>query len=182
MDNQKRIKPFFKSELFSWIKLIFFALLLAFLLRSFVFRPVYVEGTSMNDTLVQGDMLILNKYEYYFTEPERNDIVVIDSNINLEKSLIKRIIGLPGETVSLRGGKVYIDGVLLDEPEISKVTNPGNLGNEITLGADEYFVMGDNRTASYDSRFELVGKIKRGKILGVVTFRWWPLNKFGNIE
>ena len=180
MGNTNKFRSFFKSEAFSWISLIFFALALALVLRTFVFRPVYVEGTSMNSTLVQGDLLFLNKFQYYFTPPKRNDIVVIDYQVYTKNSLIKRIIGLPGETVSFKGGRVYINGVVLDEPEIAAATNPGPEGTEFVLGPTDYFVMGDNRLASYDSRY--FGQIERSKILGLTTFRFWPLNKIGTVK
>jgi signal peptidase I len=180
MESNTKPEKTLRSEIISWIKLILFALILAFILRSYVFRPVYVEGTSMNTTLIQGDMLILNKYQYFFESPKRNDIVVIDMQINSKNSLIKRIIGLPGETVTLKNGKVYINDILLEEPEIVNITNPGPIGSSIVLGPDEYFVMGDNRTASYDSRY--FDKINRSKILGVTSLRFWPLNKVGIVR
>jgi signal peptidase I len=180
MELPKTQSKVLKKEIFSWVRLILFALIFAFILRTYVFRPVYVEGTSMNSTLVQGDMLILNKYQYFFTMPKRNDIVVIDMQISSKNSLIKRIIGLPGERIDFKDGKVYINDVLLVEPEIAAITNPGPLGTKFILGNDEYFVMGDNRTASYDSRF--FDKIKRSKILGVTSFRFWPLSKVGVVQ
>jgi signal peptidase I len=169
-----------RSEIFSWIRLILFALIFAFVLRTYVFRPVYVEGTSMNNTLVQGDMLILNKYQYFFAAPKRNDIVVLDMQINSKNSLIKRVIGLPGETIDFREGRVFINGVLLEEPEISVITNPGTVGDHIVLGENEYFVLGDNRTASFDSRF--FDKVPRSKIMGITSFRFWPLDKIGVVQ
>src|SRR5574344_2486157 len=116
------------------------------LLFIYVIALHQVIGPSMNDTLTEGDVLILDKISYRFRNPKRNEIVVISVD---SKTLIKRVIGLPGETIQYKGNILYIDGTAYKEDNITEVT--ANFG-PITLGSDEYFVMGDNRINSLDSR------------------------------
>ena len=139
----------------------------------------------MNNTLYNGDNLILNKISYRFHEPERYDIVVFPFRDGSKKNYIKRVIGLPGETIRLSSdGKIYINGEELtdDVYGLEVFEKAGNATSPITLGDDEYFVMGDNRNNSEDSRFDVVGKVKRSEIIGKVWIRIFPFKSFGRVK
>jgi signal peptidase I len=133
-----------------------------------------VSGPSMNDTLVEGDVLILNKIVYRFSKPQRNDIVVVNAKSML---MVKRIIGLPGETISYKNGILYIDGKTYKE---TNITQPTYDFADVKLGDDEYFVMGDNRTNSEDSRD--YGAVKMSSIVGKSSLRIYPFNKIGVVK
>ena len=139
------------------------------LIRSFIVTPAVVDGASMDDTLKDGQLIIINKINYRFNDPKRFQIVVVKNEKESDK-IIKRIIGLPGETVKIDDdGNIYINGELLEEYYGREVIeDPGMALNEITLGEDEYFCLGDNRNNSIDSRFEQVGCVKEKDILGHV--------------
>ncbi len=149
-----------------------------FLVIKFVGQRTIVIGDSMNPTLEDGENLITDKITYRFKEPKRFDIVVFPYKDNTSKLLIKRIIGMPGETVQVIDGYVYINGHKLEEEYGNAVMTDGGLAsNPITLGSDEYFVLGDNRNNSQDSRFASVGNIRRSDIIGRAWLRIWPLDK-----
>lgn len=149
-----------------------------FLVIQFVGQRTIVIGDSMNPTLEDGENLITDKITYRFKEPKRFDIVVFPYKDNTSKLLIKRIIGMPGETVQVIDGYVYINGHKLEEEYGNAVMTDGGLAsNPITLGSDEYFVLGDNRNNSQDSRFASVGNIRRSDIIGRAWLRIWPLDK-----
>lgn len=151
----------------------------AILLNHFVIQKVEVSGHSMDTTLKEEQQLILEKVTYYFNEPERYDIVVFNPpNFDSDSLYIKRIIGLPGETVQIIDGKVYINGTeLLESYAKEEILDPGIATDPVTVGENEYFVMGDNRNASSDSRE--FGVISRDSIHGRAVLRVWPLSDFG---
>jgi len=147
---------------------------------SFAVQAVHVEGLSMYATLDNNDYLIANKIDYRLHAPQRGDIVILRPPTNNSTDFIKRIIGLPGERLLIRSGVVYINGHRLDEPYlpeqwVSDTNWPDNSSGRV-MGADEYFVMGDNRNRSQDSRF--FGPISRDRIDGKAWFRIWPLGDF----
>ena len=151
---------------------------------SFAVQAVHVEGISMFATLDDQDYLIANKIDYRLHAPQRGDIIILRPPTNNSTDFIKRIIGLPGERILIRSGVVYINGHRLDEPYlpeawINDANYPDNNSTGRVLGPDEYFVMGDNRNRSQDSRF--FGPISRDRIDGKAWFRIWPLNNFGSI-
>ncbi len=150
-----------------------------FLIITFVGQRTRVIGSSMEATLSDGDNLILEKISYRFKAPERFDVIVFPSKTEEKKNLIKRIIGLPGETVWINNsGEIYINGILLEEHYgLETIQSPGIAAIPITLGDDEYFVLGDNRNNSMDSRFESVGNIQRKQIVGKAWTRIYPFNK-----
>ena len=153
---------------------------ITFLIIHFVGQRTYVSGSSMENTLSDGDNLIVDKLTYRFSDPKRFDIIVFPYKYEENTYFIKRIIGLPGETVQIVDGTIYINGEVLDESygrEVMK--NSGMAADPITLGEDEYFVLGDNRNDSTDSRDPSVGKIKRNQIIGRAWVRIWPLSKIG---
>ena len=156
---------------------------IAFIVIQFV-RPVVVHETSMTDPLQPGDYLLMNKKIYRHNEAERGDIVVLHSNLTQEngreKLLIKRVIGLPGDTVFIKDNSVYINGELLEEDYIREPgVVPGDV--DITVPEGEYFVMGDNRGNSIDSRSEEVGCVKHKDLVGKAFFRLYPFKNIGKI-
>ena len=150
---------------------------LTFFVITFVAQRTQVNGESMYPALHDKDNLIVDKFSYHFCDPKRYDIVVFPYHYKDRTYYIKRVIGLPGETVQIKDGYVYIDGQRLDEHfSEEKIQNAALASEPIVLGKDEYFVLGDNRNASEDSRFPDVGKVKRKEIIGRAWIRIWPLN------
>ena len=172
-----------KKEILSWVFYIAFVLVLTWVIITFVGQRTRVDGRSMMNTLHDGDNLIVEKLSYRFSDPKRFDIIVFPPT-GKKEYYIKRIIGLPGETVQIdENGNIYINGELLEENYGAEtIQNPGRAANPITLGDDEYFVMGDNRNNSQDSRSEEVGNVKRSQIIGRAWLRIWPLTKFGLLK
>ena len=137
----------------------------------------------MKNTLHHGDQLIVDKITYRFKEPVRYDIIVFPYQYEEDTFYIKRIIGLPGETVQIVNGEIYINGEILRETYGREVIrDPGMAAEPVQLGEDEYFVLGDNRNASSDSREPSVGVIHRNDIVGRAWIRIWPLNKAGILK
>ena len=158
---------------------------LTLLFIHFVAQRTRVIGSSMYPTLEDADSLILEKVSYRFDDPERFDVIVFPFKHGTEKqNFIKRVIGLPGEKVRIDyDGNIYINGELLEEDYGREVIqDPGLAAEEITVGPDEYFVLGDNRNNSMDSRFVQVGNIKKSDILGKAFFRIYPFNKMGGVK
>jgi len=171
---------------FIWeiIKIVIIAALIVLPIRYFLFQPFFVRGQSMNPSFENGDYLIVDEISYRFRDPQRGEVIVFKYPQNPSQRFIKRIVGLPGETVEIREGEVIIYGQdetkVLDE---SSYLPPGfpTLGNiRITLGEGEYFVLGDNRDFSFDSR--RFGLLPRDKIIGKVFFRAWPFVALAKIE
>lgn len=155
------------------------------LVERFVMQPVEVDGSSMETTLSNKNHLLLEKLTYIFSEPERFDIIVFQPFEDIDDLYyIKRIIGLPGETVYINNNIIYINGEPLMENYGNKnvINDPGIASEEIVLGDDEYFVMGDNRNHSKDSRDETVGLVTKKSIVGRAWCRVWPLKEIGVIR
>lgn len=132
-----------------------------------------VEGNSMQPNFQPKQLIVINRFAYYFGEPQRGDVIVLHNPTNLnDDDLIKRIIGLPGDRVQIVNGRVYVNGVMLNEPYIVKFCETGCDGTW-TLGQAEYFVLGDNRSNSLDSH--IFGPINRSLIVGQAWIRYWPL-------
>ena len=155
-----------------------------YLVIHFVGQRTQVQGDSMEPKLSTEDNLIVDKISYRFHDPERFDIIVFPFQYEKDTFYIKRIIGLPGETVQIdEEGNILIDGEILEESYGKEVImNPGRAYEPVELGEDEYFVMGDNRNNSTDSREPSVGNIKREDIIGRAWLRIWPFDKFGLIK
>ncbi len=173
-----------KKEILSWVFYIVFVIVLTYLIITFVGQRTIVDGRSMNPTLNDGDNLIVDKLSYRFSDPQRFDIIVFPPQGSPSEHYIKRIIGLPGETVQIDDdGNIYINGKILDENYgLDTIQNPGRASEPITLGEDEYFVLGDNRNNSTDSRSEQVGNVKRSSITGKAWVRIWPLSGIGILK
>ena len=172
------------KELFSLIIYIGIVILISYLLITYVGQRTTVNGSSMETTLYDGDNLWVDKFTYHFNDPERFDIVVFPYPQNEEIFYVKRIIGLPGETIQITpDGNIYINGELLTESYGKEIIMDGGVASDpITIGPDEYFVMGDNRNDSRDSRWQDVGLIPRDKFVGKVAFRLSPMDSFGKVD
>ena len=161
-DKKKKEKPkkSLKREIFEWVMVFVVAAALAFVVRTFIFEPVRVDGSSMLNTLEDSEFMIATKFDYLMGDPERFDIVICDyPNTDDGMYRVKRVIGLPGETIELKKGELYVNG----EP--------------FTVPEGHYFVMGDNRNNSKDSRSPMVGALERKMIKGHVRCVVFPLNK-----
>ena len=172
------------KEILSTSLYLLIVLCLTYIVIHFVGQRTQVIGGSMETTLSENDNLIVDKLTYRFREPKRFDIVVFPFQYEKDTYYIKRIIGLPGETIFIdEEGNIFIDDELLTESygkEIIK--DAGRAYEPVTLVEDEYFVMGDNRNNSQDSRDPTVGNIARSDIIGRAWIRIWPLNKFGILK
>ncbi len=164
--------------------LIAIALVLAFLIRTFLAEPRYIPSDSMIPTLHTGDRLVVEKVSYYLHPPQQGDIVVFQPPEKLQnngylkdQAFIKRIIGTPGKSIKINGGKVYIDNQPLQEDYIAEPPEQPMSARKVP--ENEFFVMGDNRNDSYDSRYW--DFLPRKNIIGRAVFRFWPLDRFGLI-
>lgn len=153
---------------------IFIAIII--ILSWFIFRPIRVKGISMEDTYSNGDILIaervFNKLYY-----DRFDVIVFRKGGIFSEKIIKRIIGLPGETVEIKGGNVFINGAVIADKYGKGHTSPIDIVNKkIELKEDEFFVLGDNRENSGDSRYEIIGPVKKKEVVGRIWARIWPIS------
>jgi signal peptidase I len=175
-----RKKPLWLSVV-EWGLLVVSALLIAFLIKTFLFQAFYIPSDSMLPTLRRDDRVLVNKLSYKLHPVHRGDIVVFTAPPGVDphvKDLVKRVIGLPGETISARTGHVYIDGHVLPEPYLPKGTYTDFFGlGPYKVPPDEYFVMGDNRGNSHDSRLFPSHAIRKKDIVGRVFIRIWPLSR-----
>lgn len=171
------------KEVFEWIKTIIVSILIALLITTFI-KPTMVQGQSMEPTLWENDLLVINRLLYNREEPSRGDIVVFESNQLDEngksKLFIKRIIGLPGEEIHISGGKVYINNDVLSESYLSEEYTHGEIKEMIP--DNKLFVIGDNRNNSLDSRSPEIGIIDFDDIVGQAVMRLYPLNNLGKID
>lgn len=178
-----------RSGIFSWevIKVVLISSAIILPIRYFLIQPFYVRGASMEPNFYDYEYLIINEIGYRFNPPARGDVVVLHDPYDPGQYFIKRVIGLPGEDVEVKDGSVYIyneahkEGLKLDESAYldASVKTRGN--NKLwELGAEEYFVMGDNRTASLDSR--IFGPIKKTSIVGRAWLRTWPFTRMANFS
>ncbi len=168
--QRKKERSFKKTvkNILSWVVSIFAAVVVAYGFVTFMFQTVYMVGSSMNPTIENGEKCIVNKVAYVFAEPDRFDIVAYRTIENTDAYYdVKRVIGLPGETVLIANGTVYVNGnPIPDMPIEDYVFTAGLAEKAITLGDDEYFLLGDNVNNSQDSRYINVGSIKESEILG----------------
>jgi len=171
------LKSFFT---FSWdiIKVAAIALVLAGLVRYFLVQPFFVEGASMEPNFEDGEYLLIDEISYYFKSPQRGEVIVFHYPLDASKYYIKRVIGLPNETVDIKGNEVtitngdYKEGFKLEQPFVKNISNNDT---HFELKNDEYFVMGDNRSASSDSRYW--GAVKKDLLTGKALLRLLPVNK-----
>lgn len=176
---RKKISGFLEYALY-----LFIIIFVLFLAPKYIVEKVLVDGTSMENSLHSGEKLLIEKVSRYFDGPERFDIVVFTKNHGTyTKTYIKRIIGLPGETVQIIDNVIYINGEELKENFGKDPMDTAGIADEpILLGEDEYFVLGDNRLVSVDSRDKSVGAVKKEELDGVVFLRIAPFSAFGGVE
>ncbi len=200
-DNQNQENPWVES-----IKTIGLSVILAMGIRQFVAEARYIPSGSMLPTLQINDRLIIDKFGYKFSAPERGDIVVFNPTnelkVQYKDAFIKRIVGLPGDQVELKDGKVYVNGKIIEETYVASDLNPAELdarkvnqqqtrievcppdkrflSQPVTVSPDSYLVMGDNRNHSYDGR--CWGFVPSENIIGRAIFRFWPLDSIGTID
>ena len=169
------------KEVISWVVEIAITLVIAFTFVYFVGLRTSVIGQSMADTLSNGDQILVNRFIYKVTDPKPNDLIVFLPNGN-EKShyYVKRVIAVPGDTVQIKSGAVYVTGEwFVAEVDVSAMEEAGLAADEIKLEEDEYFVLGDNRNNSEDSRYANIGNVKKEYMIGKAWFVVSPFKKFG---
>ena len=173
-------KPFsFREELRSWARDLMVAVGMAAVIIVFLYQPVKVEGTSMVPLLSDQERIFVNKFVYRFEPIERGDVVVFWYPLDHTKSFIKRVVGLPGETVEIREGRLYVNGGLLAEQFVPREYLDSSTFGPQQVPPDQFFVMGDHRSSSNDSR--VFGPVPRDAIYGKAVFGYWPFDHFGSI-
>lgn len=173
-----------KSVFLEYALYLFIIVFVLFLAPKYVIEKILVDGTSMENSLHDGEHVLIEKVSRYFNGPERFDVVVFTKAHNTyQKTYIKRVIGLPGESVQIIGNRIFINGEELKE-DFGKdpMDTAGIAAEPILLGEDEYFVLGDNRLVSIDSRDKVVGVVTKDELDGVVILRVAPLSAFGGVE
>lgn len=163
-----------------WLRDLLISVAASFLIITFVYQPVRVEGTSMQPELRDQDRLFINKFAYHFESISRGDVVVFHYPRDPSKSYIKRIIALPGDTLDIDEGRVYVNGQRVDEPYVPRRYRDTRSVPEMVIPPHEYFVMGDHRSISSDSRD--FGPVSRELIYGKAAFVYWPADNMGVIR
>lgn len=191
---EKNLQQKYDNAWLEVLKTILLSGVLALGIRTFVAEARYIPSGSMLETLQINDRLIIDKLSYNFSSPQRGDIIVFNPTVALEKqkfhdAFIKRVVGLPGEKVELKNGKVYINGKVLRErytegqetsTDVCPAGQPAYLSKAVVVPANSYLVLGDNRRNSYDGR--CWGLVPRDRIIGKASVRFWPLNSLGAID
>ncbi|MDP3985164.1 MAG: signal peptidase I [bacterium] len=168
------------GALFELIQIAVVSLALVLLIRTFLVQPFSVKGASMEPNFLDHEYLIIDEISYRLRPPERGEIVVFRYPRNPQEFFIKRIIGLPGEALEIRDGSVFVNDVRLKEPYLEGPSAPIHQNQRVVLGAEEYFLMGDNRPASLDSR--VFGPVHLEYLVGRAWIRGWPLDRVGVVE
>ena len=177
-----------------WVLTLLAAVVIACLFRMYIAEPIRVDGTSMTNTLQDGEIVLVSKLDYLFGEKQRNDIVIcrypgrMNGSVNIGAAVsldsytlfVKRLVALPGDTVEIKDGHLYVNDEMVPDPEYQGSV-PRNF-EKITLGEDEYFVMGDNRRTSHDSRSDDVGPISASAIMGKVKCVILPFSKIRGVQ
>jgi len=172
--------PGILTEFRGWLKDILLAVVIAFLMVVFLYQPVKVEGTSMQPELLDQERIFVNKFVYHFEEIHRGDIVVFWYPKDPSKSFIKRVLGVPGDVVSIRDGQVYINGQRVEERYVPRGYQDADSYPPVRVREGHYYVLGDHRNASNDSRSW--GLVPRKYIYGKAVFRYWPVEKAGFLD
>ena len=164
-----------------WVFEIVVTLVLAAMVGIMLFQTVTMQESSMEPTIAVGDRFFINRVVYKFSSPKRGDLIVFRTNASDDAALhIRRVIGLPGETIQISGGRILIDGEAYKEgKDFPIISNPGLASSSITLESGEYFVLGDNRNNSEDSRYADIGMVKKRYIAGKIWFTCAPFEKLG---
>jgi signal peptidase I len=180
-ENKPKISGFKYWLDFTWeiLKIVIISLAIIVPIRYFLIQPFFVKGASMEPNFLDGDYLIIDEISYRFETPQRGEVIIFRYPLEPSQFFIKRIIGLPGEKVEVQDGKIFINGSELDESEyLQGTTTVGNV--EVRLEDDEYFVLGDNRNASSDSR--KWGEVDKKLIIGRAWLRAWPFSRLGAVN
>ncbi|SCP95441.1 signal peptidase I [Anaerobium acetethylicum] len=179
--KKKKINAGLLKSILGWVFDILVVILTAAVIVQFFGEKTSMIGPSMSPTLADGDKILINRMIYKFGTPKRFDIVVFKPNGNESSHFyVKRVIGLPGETVQIKDGEIYIDGeVLEEETEAEEILKPGTAEEPVRLEKNEYFVLGDNRNNSEDSRYANIGNVDIKDIRGKAWFRVAPYSDFG---
>ncbi|WP_418790073.1 signal peptidase I [Phosphitispora sp. TUW77] len=170
-NSDENDKKYFFGEVLESVAI---AVVLAFIIRFFLFQPFYIPTGSMEPVLTKGDRIIVSKIHYRLDNPARGDIVVFKYPIDPDRDFVKRVIGLPGETLEIRDSMLYINGEFVEQPFLSPGLKYGSYG-PVTIPQGHYFMMGDNRNNSEDSRFW--GMLPQENIIGKTLLIYWPLNR-----
>lgn len=178
MEEMEKRENKWVKELKEWTLSLGIAVVGALLFQNYVYAQTEVHNVSMQNTLVEGQRLIEDKWSYRFHGPKQGDIVIINGP-EYDSRLVKRVIALPGQTIDFKDGDVYVDGVKLDEGYVKGETYPNVVAVPYTVPADHVFVMGDNRENSFDSRS--FGPVALDSLEGKAVFRVWPIGKFGDL-
>lgn len=184
--KDNKIKFFLKEFVLEFFKILIISLLIVIPIRYFLIQPFYVKGASMEPSFYDYEYLIIDEISYRFRQPQRGEIVIFHSPYNWHSYYIKRIIGLPKERIVIKDGGVYIynekfkEGIKLDESSYLEpgMTTPGKI--DLVLAEEEYFVLGDNRNSSLDSRS--FGPVSRRQIIGKTWLRGWPLTRIKKFD
>ncbi len=169
-----------RNEIRVWTRDLLIAIGLALVIIVFLYQPVKVEGTSMAPLLSDQERIFINKFVYRFEPIQRGDVVVFWYPLDRSKSFIKRVVGLPGERVEIRQGAVYVDGKIVPEPYVPPQYEDLSDFGPVTVRKDSYFVMGDHRISSNDSR--VFGSVESRFIYGRAVFAYWPVDHFGSLS
>jgi signal peptidase I len=169
-----------RKEIRVWTRDLLIAIGLALVIIVFLYQPVKVEGTSMAPLLTDQERIFINKFVYRFEPIQRGDVVVFWYPLDHSKSFIKRVVGLPGEAVEIRQGAVYVDGRIVPEPYVPPQYEDLSDFGPVRVPKDSYFVMGDHRISSNDSR--VFGPVASRYIYGRAVFAYWPVDHFGSLS
>lgn len=181
---KNRIESKLLNNIIEWILSIALAVLVFFVVRTFVFRVAQVTGNSMEPTLSHGDMVLLNRFNYIFSSPRVGDIIAFPPYAHDPgRFYIKRIVALPGDVVDLRNNAFFINGAILDDEfSYEEIRHVGDVLFPIQVEDGQFFVLGDNRNGSLDSRFVSVGTVPADVMVGRVSLRIWPRGRIGTVD
>lgn len=185
-EQTSRFSSGIAREFWEIVKVLLISLAIVLPIRYFIAQPFIVRGASMEPNFEDREYLVIDELSYYFRKPQRGEAIVFRYPRDPRQFFIKRIIGLPGETLEVRNGKVrvsnaeYPEGFTLEELYLDPPSKPTRPEFEITLTDDEYYVLGDNREFSSDSR--VWGALKQDLIVGRAMFRAWPVERFGTVS
>lgn len=179
MEEEKQQETKQKSSIREFLRSIVIALLIVIPIRAWVAQPFIVQGNSMVPNFHHGEYLIIDEFSYHFRKPERGEVVVFRYPRQPSQFFIKRVIGLPGDNIEIKNGSVWVNGSIFDETYLPRSLATASDAATTILGVDEYFVLGDNREASSDSR--AWGGLKEHFIVGKTLLRLWPLTRIGTL-
>lgn len=169
-----------KTEIIEWLKAIVFALILALMIRGFIFEPMIVPSGSMIPTIQIDDRILVNKFTYRFEAPDYNDIVVFKCPDDIKQTYVKRLVGKGGDTIEIKDSVLYRNGEPIQEPYLNE-TMYNDFG-PYKVPEGNYFMLGDNRNNSKDSRFWENKYVSEELVVGKATYRIWPINRIGKLK